>query len=83
MAWFCSLAPGQPAAYQAYIEFGRFRILLFSPELFFARQGDQITVRPVKGTCARRRSPEADRRQSARLLASEKERAENLMIADP
>ena len=81
-AWFYSLAARQPAAYQAYIELGRFRILSFSPELFFLRHGDQITVRPMKGTCPRGRWQEEDRQWSGRLLASEKDRAENLMIVD-
>ena len=81
-AWFCSLGPRQPAAYRAYIELGHFRILSFSPELFFTRHGEQITVRPMKGTCPRGRWMEEDRQQSARLLASEKDRAENVMIVD-
>ena len=81
-AWFYSLAARQPAAYQAYIECGGFRILSFSPELFFTRHGEQITVRPMKGTCPRGRWLEEDREQAARLLASEKDRAENLMIVD-
>ncbi len=81
-AWFCSLASRQPAAYQAYIELGHFRILSFSPELFFTRRGEQITVRPMKGTWPRGRWLEEDRRHVCQLLASEKDRAENLMIVD-
>jgi len=81
-AWFSALAARQPAAYQAYIECGQFRILSFSPELFFTRHGKQITVRPMKGTCPRGRWLQEDREQAARLLASEKDRAENLMIVD-
>ena len=82
VAWFRHLAARQPAAFHAYIELGRFLILSFSPELFFTRQGEQITVRPMKGTCPRGRWLEEDRRQAERLLASEKDRAENLMIVD-
>ncbi|MCL5671585.1 MAG: aminodeoxychorismate synthase component I, partial [Acidobacteria bacterium] len=82
VAWFRHLAARQPAAFHAYIEFGRFLILSFSPELFFTRHGEQITVRPMKGTCPRGRWIEEDRRQAERLLASEKDRAENLMIVD-
>ena len=82
VAWFRHLAARQPAAFHAYIELGRFLILSFSPELFFTRHGEQITVRPMKGTCPRGRWLEEDRWQAQRLLASEKDRAENLMIVD-
>jgi para-aminobenzoate synthetase/4-amino-4-deoxychorismate lyase len=55
-------------------------ILSLSPELFFDLAGDgRITVRPMKGTRARSGDDEAAR---AALAASEKDRAENLMIVD-
>ena len=82
LGWFYSLTDRQPAAYQAYIELDTFRVLSFSPELFFTRYRKQITVRPMKGTCPRGRWLEEDRQYSARLQASEKDRAENLMIVD-
>jgi para-aminobenzoate synthetase / 4-amino-4-deoxychorismate lyase len=81
-AWFYFLTTRQPAAYHAYIELDQFRILSFSPELFFTHHGDQIRARPMKGTCPRGRWLEEDQGQAARLLASEKDRAENLMIVD-
>jgi para-aminobenzoate synthetase/4-amino-4-deoxychorismate lyase len=53
-----------------------------SPELFFEWDGERLRTRPMKGTAARGRTPDDDRRQGDRLRASPKERAENLMIVD-
>jgi para-aminobenzoate synthetase/4-amino-4-deoxychorismate lyase len=53
-----------------------------SPELFLLRRGDRITSRPMKGTARRGRWPEEDEEARARLAGSEKDRAENVMIAD-
>lgn len=72
----------QPTAYSAYIDAGRFAICSVSPELFFELDGDRITCRPMKGTAARGLTLAEDREQAARLEASAKNRAENLMIVD-
>ncbi|HUH13355.1 MAG TPA: bifunctional anthranilate synthase component I family protein/class IV aminotransferase, partial [Longimicrobiales bacterium] len=53
-----------------------------SPELFFRTRDGVIEARPMKGTRARGRWPAEDRALADALLASEKERAENLMIVD-
>lgn len=57
-------------------------LLSFSPELFFARSASQVTTRPMKGTAPRGETPASDQARCAALLASEKERAENVMIVD-
>lgn len=77
-----SIAARHPAAHAAYIEDGRRYLLSFSPELFVARQGATLTVRPMKGTAPRHADPEQDRASGQTLLHSEKNRAENLMIVD-
>lgn len=82
-----SIAARHPTAHAAYIEDdmqkdGGRRILSFSPELFVARTGDTLTVRPMKGTAPRHADPLADQRSADELLSSEKNRAENLMIVD-
>jgi para-aminobenzoate synthetase component 1 len=82
-----SIAARHPTAHAAYIEDGMQegggrRILSFSPELFVARTGDTLTVRPMKGTAPRHADPLADQRAADELLSSEKNRAENLMIVD-
>ncbi|MDR9449927.1 MAG: aminodeoxychorismate synthase component I [Acidimicrobiia bacterium] len=81
-AFYADLLTAQSASYSAYLDTGRFQILSASPELFFHQRGNTITCRPMKGTSARGRWPEEDRALLAALLASEKERAENVMIVD-
>jgi anthranilate/para-aminobenzoate synthase component I/branched-subunit amino acid aminotransferase/4-amino-4-deoxychorismate lyase len=48
-----------------------------SPELFLRRSGRSVLSAPIKGT-----RPAGDAAERARLLASEKDRAENVMIVD-
>ena len=79
---FLNLAKAQPTAYAVYVEMPEYQVLSLSPELFFAVENAQITVRPMKGTAARKASAAADQLQADALRASDKNRAENLMIVD-
>jgi para-aminobenzoate synthetase/4-amino-4-deoxychorismate lyase len=81
-AFYRRLYRTQPAAYCAYLNTGRYRLLSVSPELFFRWHGDQIITRPMKGPALRGRWSEEDVGNAAWLAASEKNRAENLMIID-
>lgn len=56
-------------------------VVSFSPELFLARHHDRIHSTPIKGTLPRRGHP-ADDGNAERLLRSEKDVAENVMITD-
>ncbi|MDQ4118811.1 MAG: chorismate-binding protein, partial [Actinomycetota bacterium] len=76
------LALGQRGAHHALLDTGRFAVISASPELFLETDGDRITMRPMKGTAARGRTTAEDERIAARLRASPKERAENVMIVD-
>jgi para-aminobenzoate synthetase/4-amino-4-deoxychorismate lyase len=76
------LASGQRGAHHAHLDTGRFVVVSASPELFLETDGDRITMRPMKGTAARGRTPAEDERIAAGLRASPKERAENVMIVD-
>ena len=72
------------AAHCAYVDIfseeGGWQILSLSPELFFDLAADgRIMARPMKGTRARNGDDDGER---AALAASEKDRAENLMIVD-
>jgi para-aminobenzoate synthetase/4-amino-4-deoxychorismate lyase len=53
-----------------------------SPELFLTRRGRTVRSAPIKGTRPRPADPEAAARERAALAASEKDRAENVMIVD-
>ncbi|MFZ6049431.1 aminodeoxychorismate synthase component I [Pseudomonas sp. CR3202] len=57
-------------------------ILSLSPERFIKVSQGQVETRPIKGTRPRGHTPEEDRAQAEALLASRKDRAENLMIVD-
>jgi para-aminobenzoate synthetase / 4-amino-4-deoxychorismate lyase len=79
---YAMLRRNQSVAYGAYVHLGETRLLSFSPELFFKKDGRSITVRPMKGTMPRGRFPEEDRRQAERLGNDPKNRSENVMIVD-
>ncbi|MSP12148.1 MAG: aminodeoxychorismate synthase component I [Chloroflexi bacterium] len=70
------------AGYTAYVETERFAICSASPELFFQRDSSHLVARPMKGTAARGRFTAEDKTQAQWLGASEKNRAENVMIVD-
>jgi anthranilate synthase component I len=53
-----------------------------SPELLVRLEGDLIQMRPIAGTRRRGLDDEEDRRLEAEMLASEKERAEHVMLVD-
>lgn len=82
LGFYRQLARNQQADYGAYLNLGRFRVLSASPELFFKVHKGQLTAKPMKGTAPRGRTTSEDQQQIKNLLASEKERAENLMIVD-
>ena len=77
-----ALRQRQPVAHGAFIDTGEMSLLSLSPELFFARDGDRIVSRPMKGTAARGVTAKADARARATLATDPKQRAENLMIVD-
>lgn len=81
-AYFHDLCRAQRAPFCAFIDTGRFRLLSASPELFFALRHGALTCRPMKGTARRGRWHAEDELFRQQLAASEKERAENLMIVD-
>ncbi|MBC8017926.1 MAG: aminodeoxychorismate synthase component I [Verrucomicrobia bacterium] len=72
----------QQAPFCAWLDIGTHQILSASPELFFALDGDRLTMKPMKGTAPRKPRGDDDRRQRALLATSAKDRAENLMIVD-
>jgi para-aminobenzoate synthetase/4-amino-4-deoxychorismate lyase len=79
---FHTLLAAQPGGYPAYIHTGRHAILSASPELFFTLDGETLTSRPMKGTAPRGRTTAEDAALAQALHASEKNRAENVMIVD-
>jgi para-aminobenzoate synthetase/4-amino-4-deoxychorismate lyase len=82
LALYARLRARQPVRYGAFVLVPEATLLSFSPELFFERHGCRVVTRPMKGTAPRGATAEADARNRAALLASSKERAENVMIVD-
>lgn len=80
--FFSRLAAISPAPHAAFWDLGDRALVSNSPETFLTVRDGVVTARPIKGT--RPKSPEAARDDSmkAELLASAKDRAENLMIVD-
>ncbi|MHA6493292.1 aminodeoxychorismate synthase component I [Pseudomonas borbori] len=68
------------AGYQALPDNGA--LISLSPERFLQVSHGHVETRPIKGTRARDPDPQQDAAQAAALLASPKDRAENLMIVD-
>ncbi len=80
---YLALRAGSPSHHGGLLRFGDTALLSASPEQFLeVTQGGAITTKPIKGTSRRSTHPERDRELRAELEASEKERAENLMIVD-
>ncbi len=80
---FLRLARGR-APYGAFWRLGDRVIVSNSPELFltFDPSSRRIETRPIKGTRPRDPDPLVDAERAEELVASEKDRAENLMIVD-
>lgn len=78
---FIHLAQAQNK-YAAFIETDDFAICSASPELFFELNGETIFSKPMKGTIKRGRTTQEDLINLEWLRASEKNRAENVMIVD-
>jgi para-aminobenzoate synthetase/4-amino-4-deoxychorismate lyase len=76
------LRDAQGSGDAAYVRTGSRAVISASPELFLLRRGDSVITRPMKGTARRGRFPQEDAAVRLGLLSSEKDRAENVMIAD-
>ncbi|MDD5480575.1 aminodeoxychorismate synthase component I [Rhodoferax sp.] len=88
VALFKRLQRAQPDGYAAFIDTGFEQLLSVSPELFFdwkpglTGASGQLLTRPMKGTAPRGNTATEDKSLVKALLASPKERAENVMIVD-
>ena len=80
--FYTTLRRNQSVSYGGLIKNGDTTILTFSPELFFRKRNNIITVRPMKGTKIRGRTVAEDREFSDFLHSDIKNRAENVMIVD-
>lgn len=72
-----------PAPWGAFLRMGDIAVASASPESFLRVTRDgRVRAKPIKGTIARGATAAEDRALAERLGASDKDRAENLMIVD-
>jgi anthranilate synthase component 1 len=83
VATYLALRASSPSHHGVLLRIGDVSLLSSSPEQFLSvTPGGTVESRPIKGTRPRGATPELDAALAAELLASDKERAENLMIVD-
>jgi para-aminobenzoate synthetase component 1 len=83
VATYLALRSSSPSHHGALLRIGDIALLSASPEQFLTVSPDgAIESRPIKGTRGRGDTLESDAALAADLTASDKERAENLMIVD-
>ena len=82
LAFYERLRAINAAPFAAFLDFGDIAVASSSPERFLKVQGTRVETRPIKGTAPRSSDPAEDAKALGTLLASEKDRAENVMIVD-
>ncbi|HEX6982567.1 MAG TPA: aminodeoxychorismate synthase component I [Balneolaceae bacterium] len=71
-----------PVPFGAFFQNDDVAVCCQSPERFLRKEGDIIYSQPIKGTSPRGKDENEDFLLKEKLLSSEKEQAENLMIVD-
>ncbi|MDL0429656.1 aminodeoxychorismate synthase component I [Marinobacter sp. TBZ242] len=79
---FRTLSRAFPTPFSAYLDLDEQQIVSLSPERFVRIEGREIETKPIKGTRRRGATEAQDIALREELAASEKDRAENLMIVD-
>lgn len=82
IATYLRLRARTPAHHGGMIRAGSAALLSASPELFLEVEDGVVRTHPIKGTRPRGTDAASDAALAAELAASEKERAENVMIVD-
>ncbi len=83
-AWqaFCDLRSACPTPFAGFMALDDASIVSLSPERFMRLTKGTVETRPIKGTRPRQLDTQSDLAEAEALLASKKDRAENLMIVD-
>jgi para-aminobenzoate synthetase component 1 len=82
LSLYLRLRQRNPATFAAWFDLGDVQIASASPERLVSVQAGRVEARPIKGTRRRTDRAEADLFAGDELRASDKDRAENLMIVD-
>jgi para-aminobenzoate synthetase component 1 len=81
-AYYNRLRASNPATFASYLDFGDVKVVSSSPERLVNCNGSKVQARPIKGTRRRDADPAHDAALVGQLMASRKDRAENVMIVD-
>ena len=81
-ALYRQLREKNPAPFAALMDYDEVKIISSSPERLIRFNGSIAEARPIKGTRRRDGDPARDAELVAELMASRKDRAENVMIVD-
>lgn len=71
-----------PTPFSGFLKIRDKFVLSATPERFLAKNGNQLTSQPIKGTAKRSKNATEDHQIKTALRNSEKEQAENVMIVD-
>jgi anthranilate synthase component 1 len=71
-----------PSPYMFYLKFGDLKLVGSSPEVMVRLEKGEAIIRPIAGTRPRGVTEAEDNKLAEELLASEKERAEHIMLVD-
>ncbi|MGD6858580.1 MAG: aminodeoxychorismate synthase component I [Enterobacteriaceae bacterium] len=79
---FCKLLKFNLSFFSAFFRLPINVVLSFSPEQFLFVKNNKIITKPIKGTIKRYKCKKKDKIQKNKLINSDKDKAENLMIVD-
>jgi len=79
---YLKLRKVNPTLFSGYFNTGDFLLLSNSPEIFLKKEGKRVMTVPMKGTMPRGKNKKQDSAYRRKLLDSEKDKAELVMIVD-
>ena len=79
---YLTLREANQAPFSAFMRFDDSAVVSISPERFLRVSDRQVQTKPIKGTLPRNADAKLDKANAEQLKASQKDRAENLMIVD-
>lgn len=79
---YVRLTEASPMPFSGFLKLGHRYLVCASPERFLAKRGRRVISQPIKGTAPHTGNGALDAQTRHRLLHSEKERSENIMIVD-
>ena len=71
-----------PSPFSSFLRLGEHAIVSSSPERLIKKRGEHCQTRPIAGTRPRGKTDRENRKLRRDLMASEKERAEHVMLVD-